>query len=220
MKYCSSCKVTIQNNRSKCPLCESELATKGDDFECDYPAVPVTGKTEKNTRALIFCTAVLVAACVLVDIFTSQVTHWSILAGIGLLYLWLSIRFIKKSRRNIGLLALIQVFGISTLSFFIDSATGYYRWSTNYVIPFVIISAAGLLSLVLVLRPKRFRDYILYQIGISVLGVAVSVTSLLDRHTTAWTGIVGVAYSGLTLLGIIVFTSRKTKHELRKRFHF
>jgi len=220
MKYCENCKVTIQNDLFCCPLCDSELVRRGEHFEQDFPATPVIPETKKYTKLLIFLSVVVVTACVLIDILTSKTVHWSAIVAVGLVYLWLSIRFIKKSRRNIGLLALIQIFGISLLSFVIDSATGYYQWSTNYVIPFVFISAAGLMSAVILLRPKRFRDYILYQLGISVLGIVVSVISLFNKNTVAWTAIVGAVYSGLTILGIVIFTPRKTRHELKKRFHF
>ncbi|WP_312640803.1 DUF6320 domain-containing protein [Hydrogenoanaerobacterium sp.] len=220
MKYCENCKVTIQNDLRCCPLCDSELSPRDERFERDFPTAPATPEAKKFTKLLIFLSVVVVTACVIIDIFTSKTMHWSVIVAVGLLYLWLSIRFIKKSRRNIGLLALIQIFGISFLSFAIDSATGYYQWSTNYVIPFVLISAAGLMSVVLLFRPKRFRDYILYQLGISVLGIVVSLVSLFSKSTVAWTSIVGAAYSGLTILGIIFFTARKTRHELKKRFHF
>lgn len=219
MKYCESCKVTIQNDRKRCPLCEDELTERDGACEQDYPTAYASSLSERNTRFLIYGLVTLVTICISIDLLMSKTAHWSIIVAVGLLYVWLSVRFVKKSRRNIGLLAIIQVFGISLLSFAVDFTTGYYRWSTDYVIPFVIISAAGLLSVVLIMRPKRFRDYILYQLGISVLGVVFSVVSLLDQSSAAWTGVVGVLYSGFTLLGIILFTSRKTKHELKKRFH-
>lgn len=220
MRYCNNCKVTIQNELCRCPLCGDSLAERGGEFERDFPHHPAAPAVKKWTRLLILLSVSLVAACVCIDILTAPSVHWSFIVAVGLVYLWLSLRFIKKSRRNIGLLALIQIFGISSLSFFIDTATGYFQWSTNYVIPFVLISAAALMTFVILSRPRRFRDYILYQLGISALGIVVSVLLLFDNTTVLWTGVVGIAYSVLTIAGILIFTSRKTKHELRKRFHF
>ena len=220
MRYCESCKVSVVSGQRTCPLCHSDLADRTDQFEQAFPSAPVSSGAKRKTKLLIYLSIVVVAACVLIDFYTARSGHWPLIAAIGLAYLWLSIRFIRKSRRNIGMLALIQIFGISLLSFAIDSATGYYQWSTNYVIPFVLISAAGLMTAVMIFRPKRFRDYILYQLGISVLGIGMSAFLLWDKSTVMWTGVVGAAYSGLTILGIIIFTPRKTRHELKKRFHF
>lgn len=220
MKYCNSCKVTIQNNLRHCPLCADELAPIDDIYERDYPVKTMVLGAKKLTKLIVILSAIVVAVSIFIDIITDPSIHWSFIVAVGLAYLWLSIRFIKKSRRNIGLLALIQVFGISSLSFFIDIATGYYRWSTNYVIPFVLISATALMTIVILSRPRRFRDYILYQLGISVLCVGVSAVVFFDTSTVSWTGVVGLIYSVLTILGIVIFTSRKTRHELRKRFHF
>lgn len=220
MRYCESCKVSVASGQRSCPLCHSELADRDDQFEQAFPSAPSVSGAKRKTKLLIYLSIVVVAACVLIDFYTARNGYWPLIAAIGMAYLWLSIRFIRKSRRNIGMLALIQIFGISLLSFVIDSATGYYQWSTNYVIPFVLISAAGLMTAVLIFRPKRFRDYILYQLGISVLGIGMSAFLLWDKSTVMWTGVVGAAYSGLTILGIMIFTPRKTRHELKKRFHF
>ena len=220
MKYCNSCKVTIQNELLRCPLCEDELQPLTGSYEKDYPRLPAVPQAKKLTKLLLLLSVLVVVVSIYIDVVTAPNIHWSFLVGVGLAYLWLSIRFIKKSRRNIGLLALIQVFGISSLSFFIDVTTGYYRWSTNYVIPFVLISAVALMTFVIFSRPRRFRDYILYQLGISVMCVVVSILLFFNTDTVSWTGIVGMIYSVLTIVGIIVFTSRKMRHELKKRFHF
>lgn len=220
MKYCENCGVTIENNLPLCPLCKGETVVRGDDYELDFPAAPALGKSRVQTRLFVFFTLAVVVASVAVDLLIRDSAHWSYIGAGALVYLLLSIRYIRKSRRNIGLLLLIQILGISLLSFFVDLATGYYKWSMNYVIPFVIISAAGLLTFVLWARPRRFRDYILYQLGISVIGVGFSLYAMLDKSTVMWTGVVGIAYSLLTIVGVVVFSARKTRHELHKRFHF
>ncbi|MEG0017792.1 MAG: DUF6320 domain-containing protein [Hydrogenoanaerobacterium sp.] len=220
MKYCKNCRVTIENELCLCPLCADELSEIDSNYEKDYPTYPAVTQTKKYTKLLVVLSTVVVAVSVCIDILTSPNIHWSVIVAVGLAYLLLSIRFIRKSRRNLGLLALIQVFGISSLSFFIDFATGYTRWSTNYVIPFVLISATALMTIVVFSRKRRFRDYILYQLGLALLCIGLSLFLLFDEATVEWTGAVGFIYSILTLMGIIIFSSRKMGHELKKRFHF
>ena len=220
MRYCENCRVTVENDLPFCPLCHGEAVVQGDSFEQDFPAAPALDNKRFHTRLLIFITIAVVVVSVTVDLLTNDKAHWSYIGAGALAYLFLSFRYIRKSNRNIGLLALIQILGISLLTFAVDMATGYYKWSTNYVIPFVIISAAGLLSTVLFARPRRFRDYILYQLGISVIGVGFSLFAMLDKSTVMWTGVVGIVYSLLTILGVLLFSARKTRHELHKRFHF
>lgn len=220
MKYCENCGVTIENDLPLCPLCKGETIVRGEGFERDFPASLAPLGRHLQTRLLIFFTLAVAAVSITVDLLLGDSAHWSFIGAGALVYLLLSIRYIRKARRNIGLLLFIQIFGISLLSFFVDLATGYYQWSTNYVIPFVLISAAGLLTFVLYARPRRFRDYILYQIGISVIGVGFSIYAMLDKTTVMWTGVVGIVYSLLTIVGIVLFSARKTRHELHKRFHF
>lgn len=69
-------------------------------------------------------------------------------------------------------------------------------------------------------KPMQFREYFVYQITTSVIGVLSILLVIFNLSTVRWTLIFAAFYSALVMLGMIIFADKKAKLEFKKRFHF
>ena len=121
--------------------------------------------------------------------------------------------------RNPGSVTLCQLLTVSGFCFIIDYLTGFRRWSVNYVIPGLIMAAAVTIVLCILIRPVKYRAYTLYQLVIAVLGVLDVFLWIAGFSDIEWPVVAAAGVSWLCFAVTIVFSSRSTRSELRKRFH-
>lgn len=219
MKKCNKCKVNISNDIDNCPLCNQELEKINDDFEIDYPEkykLPFNGFVLK---LISFISISISLICLAINISFSPKLLWSILVIYCLLYLWLNIHYAMKPNKNFAMFILIQVVGISILTFLIDYLFTKGRWSINYVIPLLFILGSSIISLICIIKPMKFYNYNLYQFVVIILSFCPMISVLLNITTVLWPSLLATIYSVITLLGMFIFADKKTKHEIKKRLH-
>jgi len=65
-----------------------------------------------------------------------------------------------------------------------------------------------------------FRNYLLYQFAIALLGMFPTVLFLITRIGHPAMVIISAAVSLLTLIGTTILGDKTVKNEIKKRFHF
>lgn len=224
MKKCKHCNLFHDTDRKTCPLC-FEILEIVDDKEVINPPYPnpKTPQPRYNVflRIITFITIIGIFSSVLINAITYRKTPtlWSVIVVLGLLYLWVLLRSTFRSKSNVPMRLVLQMLTLSILTIGIDLVTGFIRWSLNYVIPF--LSMASLLSIISLLigSSVRFGDYLLYLLAAIILGFIPIIVWLFKQSTVLWPSLAAASLSFVTIIGMIVFADKRTKEELKKRFH-
>ena len=219
MKRCSKCRMNIENRLARCPLCGETLEPLDSAFVQEYCRNRSLRRYMLAVKIIFFVQVMVVTGMLLLNLLTGFQWLWALAVICCTVYLGVSAITAIRSSRNIGMLTLVQTLGISLVTFVIDYSFGHYGWSLNYVIPFLLIFSSLFLTFLIVLRPMGLRDYIIYQFVIAAMGLAPVLMVLLGWVDVIWPSVACAFYSAMVFLGMFLFASRKTKHEMKKRFH-
>lgn len=220
MKQCPKCRVTIENNLLSCPLCGGSLKETNARFERDYPNILARSTRRRFAmKVLLFILVIAGAVSVLVNTMNPSQALWSICVVASIIYLWVSVVCILRSSRNIGLMILIQILLLSGLCIVINYFAGPPRWSVDYVVPILIIVGTAVITVITLVRPMQLRDYLVYLVDLAVLGVISLLLIWLNIATVRWALVASAFYTIATLAGMFLFSDRRTRHEMKKRFH-
>lgn len=220
MVRCRHCGVKITDNRTVCPLCDQKTYPDGEGCLQDYPRI-LTGRALRLVlRLLAFLTVGALLVVPVVNLLNPTRVWWSFIVIGALAYGWVSLFLVLRSRRNIGLMVFIQLLAISGLCLLINWTVGGYPWAVNYVIPLLVVLSVMFITGLLLLRPLLLRDVFIYLLVIAAMGGLSALFLLLDAVTVLWPWVTASLYCIMTLVGLFLFADRRTKHELKKRFHF
>jgi hypothetical protein len=228
MKNCKYCHLTIVNEINRCPLCRSLLAEINGNAagehpgECadDYPsAMPVSKRTFYQKLWLFVLIAV---ACITVTINHMMSTDflWSLIAIAAVVYVGASIFSAATPHRNPGLVIFVQVISLSLFLLLVDFLTGYSKWSLSYAIPFIILGGAIAVTVITALYPMDYREFFVYQLALAVMSGLNVLLIVFNLSTVTWPWLVSCFYCVLSFVAALLFSDKKTRHELKKRFHF
>ena len=222
MNYCKECNIKISVRSEKCPICSSSIENIDSEFIEPYPKIEIDYRHFNSIRLRIYLfLAIIVFFFVIsVKLLTETDLTYLFLSTSVFGYIWFNIYTIHKALKNVGYFILKQMLFLSGITLLIDYSTGYRGWSVNYAIPLIIILAISSISAIAMFKPMQFREYFVYQITTSVIGVLSILLVIFNLSTVRWTLIFAAFYSALVMLGMIIFADKKAKLEFKKRFHF
>lgn len=121
-------------------------------------------------------------------------------------------------KRNIGPNILTQVIGISALSIIIDYFLGYSGWSLDIIFPLDLMAGTTIITVMILLNPKRFTDLVIYQLMFGLMGIVILAMIYFQVIIFRQIAIIGSYYTIITCVGLFFFADRQMIHELRKNF--
>lgn len=232
MKYCKSCHIKVDSKRMTCPLCKDVLEkiderhTKGYEEYSGYKEKP--RKLHIVRKIFLFLSIIAIVVCIIVNILTFNGVFWSLIVIGTILYLWVLVKFTILSRKNIALKLILQALTISLLLFSIQIITPSTKWLVPYALPFVMIATSFSITLLILIKTMRYKDYMLYLVSVVLIGflplllIVIKATRFLfevgDKLIT-WPSITCCLYALFTIIGLFLFGDRATKDEFKKRFH-
>lgn len=268
MKYCSYCKVKVNTDSDRCPLClvelvsgaEDELSAVSDKQESvpesqreDKPgnnsegvmegdnleesasdstdsALPRVGKYPPSReleavkynmaiRVLVFISVVLGSTSLLINIMTYEGVLWSLVVIGSILFLWAAIAYPIIFKRNIGHIVIVEAVSTSVFIYLIEWFTASKGWGLTYVTPFLLIGATFFITLIILIKRPKWREYTVYQTVMVILGFLPVLFCIFGFVTVIWPSIVSAFYSFLTIAGMYILAHKKYETELKKRFH-
>ena len=219
MRYCRHCRVKLANDIESCPLCDMETDRTDDAFDEDYPHVRSGFTRGMLLKMLTFIAVVFIAASLLINHLVPTESPWAIITAAAIVYVWVNALNSLKAAPNPASILLVQLFTVSGFTVLIDWFTGWYHWSITWVIPGLIVIAALVLLLMIVIKPRRYRAYTIYQLVIAVLGVLSVFLWVFGVSDVEWPVMTAAGVSLLSFVTMLVFSHRRTGHELKKRFH-
>jgi preprotein translocase subunit SecE len=220
MKYCSGCKLKIENDVSKCPLCGAATADAAGTSNNDYPAAKQSYRAEIASKAMLFIAVASSIICIFINNLVKTPIPWSAISTISAFYIYLTVKFLLKKGKNYSVIIMFQVIFISVLIFAIDFLTGNRGWAVDYVVPFLIISGSAAISILSIIQPFKYTEYLIYLLITALLGL-IPLAMLISGVTKVfWPNAICVLYSLLTVLGVAFFTGRRFRLEIKKKLHF
>lgn len=220
MGKCYHCNVEILDEADSCPLCRCVLEPSG-PLEDMYPNARVRmRRLLLISRIYLFCAFLVQAILVGVNVVTDSEIWWSVITGLGLLYVYMILRYAvigtSGHKSKILVLVLIALF----LAVAIDFVTGYRGWSLDFVIPSGIILTDLLILLCMIVNRRNWQSYIMWQLFMilcSFVPAAFHITGLERYAHLAW---LPLAVSAALFLGTMLIGDRRAHAELKRRFHF
>lgn len=224
MKTCSKCKISINTNKKQCPLCFNEL---DGDFDEEVGEVLNTAKfkdtTAKKNYLLIkifsFLSIVAISICLFINLLYTPKLFWSAVVILGILYVWVLVKhtiisnrgFFEKIFFQFGLLFVIV---LSTNMF-----SGGEIWFWNFFAPSASLATTTALLFLLLINKKR-SDFIVSSFVMTLLLEGMSIVLVcLPIDTFKLLNQINILYSGLFLLGILIFGFKALKRGLQKNLH-
>jgi hypothetical protein len=276
MKYCSYCKVKVNTDSNRCPLClievspgvEDELSAVsdkqestseglGEDRQENAPevegvisteaigegesseestdnssdrALPRVGKYPPSKeleadrynmaiRLLVFISVVLGSTSLLINIMTYEGVLWSLVVIGSILFLWAAIAYPIIFKRNIGQIVIVEAVSTCIFIYLIEWFTQSKGWGLTYVTPFLLIGATFFITLIILIKRPKWREYTVYQTVMVILGFLPVIFCIFGLVTVIWPSVVSAFYSFLTITGMYILAHKKYETELKKRFH-
>ena len=220
MKKCKYCQVTILDPTRVCPLCHSVLEGETTEGTGMYPDVKDVSRMLNFVVKLYTFLAIVAEVClVIINYNTYNHIWWSAIAGIAILYFYITLRYsIQKSGGYLRTI-LIQIFGGVALTIAVDLIVGYRGWSVNFVAPSAILLLDLATLILMLVNMENWQSYILLQLLAVFLGIVALILWRVGIITHPVVTIVAASVSAALFVGTLIFGDRRAKNELKRRFH-
>lgn len=216
--YCNNC--NTHTKQQYCPLCKNKLSQKSGDNEY-YPIYETKVKRRRFAQRLVLFVAIfIVSTSILINLLANPDKLWFLYVLSPVLYSLLTINHTILSRAHIGSKVVLQVIALSVMLFILDAASGSSKWSIHYVIPFLVTLATLLVTIIVLRKPMKWREYIGYMTTMVILGFLPVILFLSSWSTVLWPSAATALYALMTLIGMVLFSEKTMKNEIVRRFHF
>lgn len=220
MTKCKQCNVTISDNTMVCPLCSCAVeATDGGRLN-DYPDVRLQAHRLKHVCNIILL-AVLVANAALITcnvVFYSG-SWWSVIPVGATLYAYFVFRLLATSNKGYRIKVFVPLILAGLLMVIIDTETGFYRWSLNYVIPAGILVADIIILILMLTNLKNWQSYIIMEIAATAAAAGMLVLCPAGIVTSPVVSIIAFGVSALLTAAAVIIGDRAAQSEIKRRFH-
>lgn len=222
MRRCKKCNVEILDETAVCPLCKNvlEQTEEPEGIAVGYPDVKKTvKKLNFVVRLYSFLAIVTEIALIIINYVTYQGVWWSAIAGISILYCYITLKYSIQKNAGYRSVIWIQVIGAVLLGIAVDNIVGYRGWSVNYVMPGAILLLDVTIMILMLGNMTNWQSYLLMQICTVLVSSGCLVMWRLEVITRPVLSIIAAAVSACLLLATLIFGDRKAKAELKRRFH-
>lgn len=220
MRSCNNCKVTYDTPLKHCIFCESELSIN----ELDRSTYKFTPFQKRGSwvffyRLFLFINLLSAGVALYVDYTSGASLSWSLVVAISNLYAVvlctiLYVPTVWTSKVTKGMVVSIMA------ALFIGLAIRDHRWALDFVFPLGVMANTLLLSILLLANRSRWFDHAVSLFGICLFGLIPGVLNFFGSIGTHWPSIACFVYAIATLLGMVVLSTKESREEFKRRFHF
>ena len=221
MRQCPYCKVGIEGDLVKCPLCQSKLTGTGE--ESCYPKFEAQKKRSVLYKSQLFLAWGVLIVGIGLDFMVGlrlpgyPKLHWSLLLAMWLMVIEFGImRQFKPETGSAGkvtMLVLIILASWCVTAYFF----GFMKITVDLVIPSAL-TAMITANFVLALIDKN-GNTMAYLLSGLLMGAVPSVICYFARTKTPLAWAICLMVSVVLFAGAIIFKGRAVAAELRRRFH-
>ncbi len=221
MAKCKRCNITILDNTNICPLCKCVLeghqySGKGDQ----YPRVHLKQRAMQKISNMIL--VVVLVSSMILALLNSELyvdKWWCIIPIVSMVYVYLIFYLAFVSKEGYRLKIFQSVVITLALILTIDIATGFNRWSLNYVMPASVI-IIDIISLILMfINLKEWQSYLMIQIVAIAFGMLPLTLWFAGMITRPLLTFIAVGIAVIMFLGTLIVGDYRARGELKRRFH-
>lgn len=219
MAKCHNCKVEVLDETEFCPLCRSVLE-QTEPLEDMYPDVRVRlRKLRLASRIYLFCAILAEAFLFGVNCVTESDLWWSAITGLGLLYVYLVLRYaILGSSGYQVKVCLLAVLSVSA-AVGIDFISGFQGWSVDYVLPGGILLVDAVIVGCMFFNRRNWQSYMMWQILMILCGTVPALLYWKEYEHNPYLAFLPLIVSCALFLGTLIIGDRRARTELARRFH-
>lgn len=219
MSKCRNCNVEILDESEFCPLCHSVLE-QTDELENMYPDARLKNQKLKfATRLYLFCALVVEFLLVVIDFNGENQVHWSVLVGLGLLYIYTVLRYAVLGKSGYRAKTIVLVMLAVLLTVAVDFITGYRGWSVDYVASGGILLVDVIIIVLMICNRRNWQSYLMWQIAMILFSVIPAVLYLMGLENNFIMAFLPLSVSAFLFLGTLIIGGRRASQELYRRFH-
>lgn len=224
MRKCKHCNVLVEQGQTFCPLCGARVGwgQLTDEAYPDYSGTYRVLKAFSVRRLLFFLSVVAAAICFIINLFTYSLAEnfWSLIVISSVLVVWGMYRNLRSKRLIPGGKILLGYVLVAAYLFILDFSSGFHKWATSYVIPFITVAVVLAMTIYAVRKKSGYKDYLGYLLAALFISAVPLILFLFSLSTVMWTSVVALAYALLTVLGFYIFSPQSFKAEMKKKFHY
>ena len=218
MSKCNRCNIEVLDDSLICPLCKGALS----DAKSVRPAYPdMLPKLQRMRLALrivAFCAIVGSLVLGIVNYLTYRGVKWSLVSVAAIVYLYLTFAVTVQPLSDEQEKILFQGIISMALALAVDFSLGYRGWSVNIAIPVVMIVVDVVFFVMMLVRRRDWRSYVIPQIELTLLAAVLLL--LVSMNVVTWKALAMVAVFVIVvqLFGVFLIGGRSTTLELNRRF--
>ena len=219
MSKCKNCNVEILDETEFCPLCHSVLE-QTEELENMYPDARLkTQKLKFVSRLCLFCALVLEFVLIVIDFNSETQVHWSILVGLGLLYVYTVLRYAVLGKSGYRAKTIVLVLLAILLTVAVDLVTGYRGWSVDYVVSGGILLMDVVIITLMIWNRRNWQSYIMWQLSTVLLSLIPPALYWAGIENNFYMAFLPLVVSVFLFLGTLMLGGRRAGQELYRRFH-
>ena len=219
MSKCRNCNVEILDETEFCPLCHSVLE-QTEELENMYPDARMkTQKLKFATRLYLFCALVVEFLLIVIDFHGENQVHWSVLVGLGLLYVYTVLRYAVLGKSGYRAKTIVLVLLAVLITVAVDFITGYRGWSVDYVASGGILLVDVIIIALMIWNRRNWQSYIMWQITMILFALIPAVLYLIGLEHNFIMAFLPLIVSVFLFIGTLMIGGRRAGQELYRRFH-
>lgn len=239
-RWCANCGVWIEAGQARCPLCRSHgtarrtqetsaqsaetqvsAVTRVANSYPDYAHTRHDARTVTPLRLLIFSSICVGAITLTVNLLTWQARGylWSAFPILGLAAAWSFFAILHSRHLNLAARLLLLFISVSSIVVAVDAWSGFHRWSTTFVVPFLSIALVAVMTILAAAPRNSYSEYMGYLLATFIIAAATLLLSAFSLSTQLWPSVAALVYSLLTVVGLWMFSGQRFGAEMRRRFH-
>lgn len=219
MSKCRNCNVEILDVTEFCPLCHSVLE-QTEELENMYPDARLkTQKMKFVTRLYLFCALVVEFLLMVIDFHGENQVHWSILVGLGLLYVYIVLRYAVLGKSGYRAKTIVLVLLAVLITVVVDFITGYRGWSVDYVASGGILLVDAIIIVLMIWNRRNWQSYLMWQIAMILFSIIPAVLYLINLEHNFIMAFLPLIVSVFLFFGTLMIGGRRATQELYRRFH-
>ena len=221
MAYCNNCRLKIKTNRNICPLCLKELNNNDNNIiNEEYHSYEWFYEMHKKINAqkiVLLSSLAAIIVLIIVNISTNSKYNWAVISVISILCSYFTYVCFTADTLYLRQKLLIEFFILMPLVIVIDIFTGFYKWSFNYVIPFLSLGLNIAMFLIAVIDRKYFNEYVSYIMSASFISIMMIILPLFNF--VFWSSLSALGGGIIVILAMLILFRIDFISSIIKIFH-
>ena len=184
-----------------------------------YPEIKNIKKSKAVMNISIIVTVFISATLILINYSLQENLNWSIIAILGIIYIWNTVIFSLRKGINLASSVALQTIQILILLFFIDFVFGFKKWSFIIGFPIVTIVSNLIMCILTLVKYKKYVKYAIYEIFILFISVLLNFIIICIFKEKIVLNIISLFCAFLNLILVLALSGKAIKIEVQKKFH-